>query len=249
MIICLRPQPDCDADVSALAARNIEAVALPMLTISYHRERPEQLSRAELAASGQGLLITSKQASRWLSAHAEELDYLRRLPVWCVGAGSAESLRQAGFQLAFEGRGSAADLAEEVGRRATASAGPFFWLSGRDIHVDIGACLAQTGIAVDRLIIYQADPVFPSGRPVQDRLDSGGQAAAMVFSARTLIQFDLWLAEQAGITDRSQITILAASPALADQARAAGFKVLQAARPDRTALLGLCRDWADQIIS
>ena len=35
MIICLRPQPDCDADVEELTRRAVHSVALPMLQIAY----------------------------------------------------------------------------------------------------------------------------------------------------------------------------------------------------------------------
>jgi len=33
MIICLRPQPDCDADVAELTRRAVQSVALPMLQV------------------------------------------------------------------------------------------------------------------------------------------------------------------------------------------------------------------------
>ena len=33
MIICLRPQPDCDADVAELTRRAVHSVALPMLQV------------------------------------------------------------------------------------------------------------------------------------------------------------------------------------------------------------------------
>ena len=35
MIICLRPQPDCDADVEELTRRAVQSVALPMLQVNY----------------------------------------------------------------------------------------------------------------------------------------------------------------------------------------------------------------------
>ena len=35
MIICLRPQPDCDADVAELTRLDVQSVALPMLQVAY----------------------------------------------------------------------------------------------------------------------------------------------------------------------------------------------------------------------
>lgn len=249
MILCLRPEPDSSEDVTELTRLDIEALPLPMLTISYTGGQDEQLCRPDIADVYQGLVITSKQASRFLSAQTETRPQLARLPVWCVGRGSAEILRQSGYQLAYTGSGTARDLATAISQQALAEDGPFLWLSGRDIHVDIGACLADTQISVDRLVIYQADAATPDREAVYDYLTSGGPVAAVVFSARTLMRFDSWLDEQAPLANKEQITILAASPALAEQARQAGFAVRQAARPDRQTVLQLCQDWSDQQIN
>lgn len=247
MILCLRPEPDCLEDVTELTRLGIEALPLPMLTIRYSDRLAEQLRRPDNAAAYQGLVITSKQASRYLSAQAETLPWLARLPVWCVGGGSAEGLHQSGYQLAFTGTGTARDLAAVISQRATAGDGPLLWLSGRDIHFDMVAALAQAQISVDRIIVYQADAATPPDTAVHDHLASGRPVAAMVFSARTLTGFDSWLGEQAAFADRKHITILAASAALAEQADLAGFTAQQAARPDRQAVLQLCQDWSNQI--
>ena len=247
MILCLRPEPDCTADVTELNRLGLDALPLPMLTIRYSDRPDEQLRRADRADVYQGVVITSKQASRYLSAQAATLPQLARLPVWCIGEGSAEALRQNGFRLAYTGSGSARDLAAAISQQASSGDGPFLWLSGRDIHVDIGACLAPSQIAVDRLIIYQADAATPPRTAVLDCLTSGGPVAAMVFSARTLNLFDSWLDDKVPHASKQQITILAASTALAEQARLAGFTVRQAARPDRQAVLQLCQDWSGRI--
>ena len=125
------------------------------------------------------LVITSKQASRFLSAQTEMRPQLARLPVWCVGRGSAEILRQSGYQLAYTGSGTARDLATAISQQALAEDGPFLWLSGRDIHVDIGACLADTQISVDRLVIYQADAATPDREAVYDYLTSASCRAGV----------------------------------------------------------------------
>ena len=63
MIICLRPQPDCDADVAELTRRAVQSVALPMLQVSYLSGPPVLLSRADQPGCYQGIIITSKHAS------------------------------------------------------------------------------------------------------------------------------------------------------------------------------------------
>lgn len=249
MIICLRPQPDCDADVSVLTAEDIKAVALPMLDILYPPDPPDLLSRPDLASQYQGLIITSKQAGRYLAATAQDLPGLSALPVWCVGAASAGILRSARFEIADHGSSGAVELASRISCEVLGSKPVFLWLSGRDIHLDVGACLSDSGVSVDRVIVYQAEPLNRPRPDISDRLAAGGRVGVVVFSARTFSQFEIWRADHTAPAHKAQMTILAASPALAEQARAAGFETRTAATPEREAVLGLCRDWSAQNIS
>ncbi|MGB1614179.1 MAG: uroporphyrinogen-III synthase, partial [Candidatus Puniceispirillaceae bacterium] len=124
--------------------------------------------------------------------------------------------------------------------------GPFLWLSGRDVHLDVTACLKAQGITVKRQVVYHADGLLTPYQVVQDHLLSEQPAAVIVFSARTLEQFQLWLAEYAPTAKPVQLTVLAASAGLAEQARAAGYPAFEADSPDRQAVLQLCVDWFQQ---
>ena len=244
MIICLRPQPDCDADVAELTRRAVKSVALPMLQVAYLPGPPVLFSRADQPSCYQGIIITSKHASRYLAEQAHSHSELRCLPAWCVGSGSANILRQAGFAIAYAGKGNAADLANQVCQQE--AAGPFLWLSGRDVYLDMTACLKAQGIVVNRQVVYHADGLLTPSQVVQDHLLSEQPAAVMVFSARTLEQFQLWLAEYVPTAKPLQLTVLAASVGLAEQARAAGYPALKADSPDRQAVLQLSVDWVQQ---
>ena len=244
MIICLRPQPDCDADVAELTRRAVQSVALPMLQVAYLSGPPVLFSRPDQIGCYQGIIITSKHASRYLAEQADAYSELRCVPAWCVGSGSANILRQAGFAIAYAGNGNAADLADKVCSRG--AAGPFLWLSGRDVHLDMTACLKGQGITVKRQVVYYADGLLDPYQEVQDHLLSEQPAAVIVFSARTLKQFQLWLAEYVPTVKPVQMTVLAASSGLAEQARAAGFPAFEADSPDRQAILQLSVDWFQQ---
>ena len=244
MIICLRPQPDCDLDVEELTRRAVQSVALPMLQVKYLSAPPALFNSADRSAFFQGIIITSKQASRYLANHADAFAELRSLPVWCVGSGSADILRQASFAIAYAGKGDAADLAEQIYRQR--AAGPFIWFSGRDIHLDITVRLKALGIMVDRQVVYYADGLLTPFQVVQDHLLSAQPAAVIVFSARTLAQFQLWVAKYVPTVISSQLTVLAASAELAEQGRVAGYSALQADSPDRHAVLQLSVDWFQQ---
>ena len=244
MIICLRPQPDCDADVAELTRRAVQSVALPMLQVAYLSGPPVLFSRPDQIGCYQGIIITSKHASRYLADQPDASSELRCLPVWCVGSGSANILRQAGFAIAYAGKGNAADLADQVCQQRVA--GPFLWLSGRDVHLDMTARLKAQGIMVKRQVVYRADGLLTPYQVVQDHLLSEQPAAIIVFSARTFEQFQLWLAEFVPTAKPVQLTVLAASAALAEQARAAGYPAFKADSPDRQAVLQLSVDWFHQ---
>ena len=241
MVICLRPQPDCDEDVAELARRAVQAQALPMLKVAYVPVPPVQLRKTNQLAAYQGIIITSKQAARYLLAQLVTSPNLRHLAVWCVGSGSADILRQAGFEIAYAGKGNAADLADQICQQG--ASGPLLWLSGWNIHLDITVRLKEQGIIVNRQVVYHTDELLTSHKAIQGHLLSAQPTAVIVFSARTLVQFQLWLAEYAPKVNSAQMTVLAASAGLAAQARAAGYPALQASSPDRQAVLQLSVDW------
>ena len=108
------------------------------------------------------------------------------------------------------------------------------------------ARLKALGIMVNRQIVYYTERLLIPYQVVQDHLLSFQAAAVIVFSARTLEQFQLWLAEYVPTAKLSQLTVLAASAELAEQARAAGYWTLQADSPDRQAVLQLSVDWFQQ---
>ena len=201
-------------------------------------------SSADQRGDYQGIIITSKHASRYLADQLDAFSELRYLPVWCVGSGSANILRQAGFAIAYAGKGNAADLANQVCQQE--AAGPFLWLSGRDVYLDMTACLKAQGILVNRQVVYHADGLLTPSQVVQDHLLSEQKAAVIVFSARTLEQFQLWLAEYVPTAKPVQLTVLAASAGLAEQARAVGYPAFEADSPDRQAVLKLSVEWFHQ---
>ena len=124
---------------------------------------PVLFSSADQPSDYQGIIITSKHASRYLVEQANASSELRSLPVWCVGSGSANILRQAGFQSLMRAR--AMRLTSRSGLPAGA-AGPFLWLSGRDVHLDMTACLKAQGITVKRQLSIMQMGAHPlSGGP------------------------------------------------------------------------------------
>lgn len=93
-VLVLRPEPGASATVERARARGLEAIALPLFEI-------EAVEWTAPEASGfDGLLLTSANALR---CGGEKLAGLRGLPVYAVGAATAEAARDAGFDVASTG--------------------------------------------------------------------------------------------------------------------------------------------------
>lgn len=93
-VLVLRPEPGASATVERARQRGIDAVALPLFKIE-----PLSWSAPE-ASSFDGLLLTSANAVR---CGGDEARDLRGLPVYAVGASTADAAREAGFDIASTG--------------------------------------------------------------------------------------------------------------------------------------------------
>jgi uroporphyrinogen-III synthase len=93
-VLVLRPEPGASATVDRARGRGLEAVAVPLFEIEpVHWEHPE-------ASGFDGLLLTSANAVRH---GGKAVNDLRGLPVYAVGAATADAARHAGFDLASKG--------------------------------------------------------------------------------------------------------------------------------------------------
>jgi len=93
-VLVLRPEPGASATVRRARERGLDALAIPLFEVEpVAWEVPE-------AAGFDGILLTSANAVRH---GGESLSELRGLPVYAVGATTAEAARVAGFDIASTG--------------------------------------------------------------------------------------------------------------------------------------------------
>ena len=94
------------------------------------------------------LIVTSKQTARMLIAASAAI---HDRPVWCVGAGTATLLTEAGFTKVIAGKGDAHSLIQSLiaahgsiqqSTDKQQNTPAYLWPSGADIAVDIRARLA-----------------------------------------------------------------------------------------------------------
>lgn len=101
----LRPEPGATATCEAAAQAGLTPVAMPLFTIEPVAWAAPNPARFD------GLLLTSANALR----HAgPALDSLRGLPVYAVGATTAEQARDAGFAVRVTGSGGVTDLLGQI---------------------------------------------------------------------------------------------------------------------------------------
>jgi uroporphyrinogen-III synthase len=95
-VLVLRPEPGASVTVERARARGLDAVAVPLFEIE-----PVEW-QAPPAAAFDALLLTSANAVRF---GGEPLKELLGLPVYAVGAATAEAAREAGFEIVRAGDG------------------------------------------------------------------------------------------------------------------------------------------------
>jgi uroporphyrinogen-III synthase len=93
-ILVLRPEPVASATVRKARERGLDAIAVPLFEVEpveWQVPNPAELD---------GLLLTSANAVRYAGAGLEKL---KSLPVYAVGAATADVAREAGFTIAQVG--------------------------------------------------------------------------------------------------------------------------------------------------
>lgn len=258
-IFCLRPEPDCQLDVSALKADGIEAFCLPMIDIKHDIKALMSLLSDEELTAYAGIIITSKQASLCLAASISPHPFILDMPVWCVGEGSAEPLIGAGFTQIHTGNEGALELAqmimtthqegashqegvspqEEDGQKRT-----YLWFSGRDIYIDLAVILATKGLVVRRHIVYEGRAANPDSTALAAYLSSDISCAMLAMSARTIDIFADWLEHHKLICHSDLLNVIVPSQTLVFQVEKRGLKGVSAQSSIKGEIIACAKKWA-----
>jgi uroporphyrinogen-III synthase len=228
-LLVTRPEPDATRTTEALRARGHEVLVAPllaMLTIA-----------AELAGPYDGVLMTSANAARALTAHPR-CSELTQLRCFTVGARTAEAARAAGFTDTVSAEGALGDLVDLVTGRLDRSA-RVLYLAGEDRAGDLAGELAKHGIAVDTAVIYRALAAEKLPAHLSQALQHGTLDGALHYSRRSVTTL-LALAGWRGAAALTDIAHYCLSAEVAAPLRDAGAtRIAVAARPDEASLLAL----------
>lgn len=232
-LLVTRPEEDSAPLADALAALGHEAVMAPLLTIRFLGDTPLP------EGPWQALLVTSANGARALGRR-EDARPLLGLPIFAVGAASADAARAAGFARVEAAGGDVETLAVHVARVLVPEKGPLLHVAGSVVAGDLAALLGAKGFRVERAVLYEAAMAQTLPGAARKALEGGKLDGVILYSPRTARAFAA-LVTAAGL--EACVKGLAAyclSPAVAAAVESLpGLTVKIARRPDQAGLLGI----------
>ena len=215
----LRPEPGNTRTAAAAEALGLNVIRIPLFEVRAVAWPPPDASRFD------ALVLTSANAVR---LGGPGLTALRALPVYAVGAATAEAARAAHFTLMDVGTTDGEELAARATERGVRRA---LHIGGRERR------LQARGPIIEAITVYASEPLAIAAHELA-RIEGGVALLHSPNAARRLDTLAVGL-------DRQTVRIAALSQATAAAAGTGWASVDAAAAPDDDALLALARRLAD----
>ncbi|WGS20885.1 MULTISPECIES: uroporphyrinogen-III synthase [unclassified Bradyrhizobium] len=232
-VLVTRPHPDNEATLASLRARGFDALAAPMLRfepLPFHDDD---------GAHYDAVILTSVNALRAIDLAGSRL---LRLPLFAVGAHTADAARAAGFGQILVAKGDAVALRDlvlaQVEAGALKTAATLLYPAGADLSRDLAGELGKKGLTVVTRTTYRMAPVASFPGEVREAFLANRITAVLHYSRRSARAF--LDAARAGGLEISALALpqCCISAAVASVLRDAGAtQVAVATRPDESALL------------
>lgn len=185
-----RPRDESEVLAAALALRQIVALIEPLIDVAFR-------DAAALDLAGvQAVLCTSANGVRALARAIGE----RGLSLFAVGDATAAQARAEGFTAVASAGGDVSDLVRLVAARLDPQQGRLLHVAGAVVAGDLVAALRGRGFAVERSVLYEAQPIAALSPAAVHALCSNTVDLALFFSPRTAAVF-VRLAQNAGIAE------------------------------------------------
>ncbi|MBT6093317.1 MAG: uroporphyrinogen-III synthase [Rhodospirillaceae bacterium] len=229
-VLVTRPEEDAATLLGALAARGIEAISTPLLTIAYVDAPPLDL------AGVQALLLTSANGARAFVRNNSARD----IKVLAVGDATARTARELGFSDISSAGGDVDDLAGMAVQLLNPADGALLHPAGSKVAGDLAGLLAEKGFSYRREAMYSARTETELPAAARDGLAVGEIDGVLIYSPRTGDTFKRLVeaGELASSLRRVRAFCLSANVANA-VADLPWAEILTAAQPEQTALLAL----------
>jgi uroporphyrinogen-III synthase len=227
-VLVTRPEPAAERTAAALIARGHRVWKVPLMRI--------EPVAADLAGRWGAVIVTSANAPAAI-ADDPAREALRKLPLFAVGARSAQAARVAGFADVTSAGGDVHDLVRLLAARRAAA--PLLYLAGEERSADLIGELAARGIAAEMRVVYRA-VAAPFPDELVAALEAGDVQAVLHFSRRSAENFiagarDAGIAAQALAVRHYCLSAQVAEPLIAAGAK----RVAVAPRPEEAALVEL----------
>lgn len=233
-LLVTRPEPHATGTAAALRALGHDVVLSPMLHVEPCRDVPIDLDGVAALALTSRTAVTATAA---LIGARADLAPMLRMPVFTVGASTAEAAKAAGFTRVLSADGAVDDLAALIRRHLTPADGAVLHPGGTERAGDLAGLLARDGIAVATVVVYEAVQATRLTDEAARALAAGGLDAVLVYSARTADAL-VKAAAAAGLTaELSRLPCLGLSAAALAPLDAVDLRVAQ--EPNETALFAL----------
>lgn len=221
-VLVTRAEPGATRTTQRLAALGYRAVNAATARIAF-------LDATLDLASDEMIALTSPNGAE----AAARLTALRSMPVFAVGAATADAARAQGFTDVLSADGDGLALAKLIAARTN---GPVLHVHGRDIRFDLVSALTLSGVRARGVTAYAAEPTTALNQDASASLAAG--AVVLVYSPKGAERL-VALARKAGATEALlQAEAAAISNAAAEPLEALGIaRVEIAAHPDEAALI------------
>lgn len=235
-IVITRPEPGLGETLAAVEQAGWQGYASPALVV-----QPRVMDSG--AVSGQArrvaaLLLTSGQAVAAV-VQALPMGINLAVPVFAVGARTAERARAAGFTQVCSADGDALALAALLSQRIAPKAGALLLACGAGQGGALAAALRADGFRVLRRVAYETRPARCLPPEVARALMAGRIEVVAFFSAQSARSWLHGLRDSALRATAVKTVALVLSPAIEKTVRALGWQgpVIVAARPDAASML------------
>ena len=232
--IVTRPEEDAGTVAHRLESAGHAVIRAPLLAIDRRAGVviPQRNYRA--------VLVGSVNGARALAGHPDR-QRLAGAAAFAVGPASAAAMRAAGWGAVHAAGGDVAALIAAVRRQLAPADGPLLYVSGETVTGDLERALATSGYAVDRVVLYAAEPVAALPPAAVTGLRDATADAVLLYSPRTA---EIWarLTIAAGLGGAAaglRHLCLSANVAARLGAAFPDAPVSVAARPDEDAMVAL----------
>jgi uroporphyrinogen-III synthase len=221
-VLILRPEPGNSASCARAIKLGLEPISVPLFrieSVAWHAPDPKNYT---------AIMMTSANAARFAGTQLAQYSHI---PLFAVGAATAESARDSGFTSVVSGEKNVAHL---LATFATLGPQKILHLCGED-----RIALASSGLEIDQRIVYRSVPIQ---QDLKNLFSVSRFMICLVHSPRAGERFaDLCDAQH---IEKSKILIVAISGAAARAAGPGWEKVAISANPRDDALLQIALELA-----